>query len=343
MLRRSISIFLILAILIVPFSNVYAAQIDATIFAQTDEGFGELNAKQTLIIEYEDSKSRALFEGMNKNIEFTVDSSEDIKALLNIMNQNLRELNSPATFSDAKLHYAATISGDKSSAFIAIKIIIDFSINNLVVSGDPITGLKSDLNWRGLKVDGPVIINAPGIGAMNINNMKGLLEKTYPEIMNVLSHEAGDLLTIPILDFSGVKELPMANWHSSFDATGAVKEAEKYKLVGDIPPVITILAKGESSFREGILREIEIEREININGEHVKLTLTMPGALASIRLAGYAVTEVSGTNEYAVVTNNPPVGKQVYASQNLPIIVVAVFAAMAAVIAGAVIWKVNKK
>ncbi len=335
--------FLILAILIGSVTNVYASQIDATIFAQTKQGFGELTAIQTLSIVYKGEKVRSIFSGVEKKIEFKVDSSnEDVKKLNDMLNQNIKELKSVVGFDNINVRYIGTLRGDDSSAIVDVKVIIDFELTNFVISGDPITGIRSDLNWRGIKISEPVIINTADIGAIDINNIKGFLEKAYPEALSVLSKE-NELITKPILDFSSIKELPLSNWHSSFDAGGAVAESEKYKIAGDVPPVITILAKGEGSLREGIHRETEIDRELNIDGESVKLKMIIPASIASIRFSGYAVTEAKGDVEYVIITNNPPAGKQVYSSQNLPITVVAVFAAMAIVIAGIVIWRVNKK
>jgi len=343
MLGKSISTFLILAILIGSLTNVYASQIDATIFPQTKQGFGELTAVQTLSIVYNGEKVKSLFSGVDKKIEFKVDSSnEDVKKLNDMINQNIKELKSAVTFDNINVRYVGTLRGDDSSAILDVKVIIDFELTNFIISGDAVTGIRSDLNWRGLKISEPVIINIADIGAIDINSIKGFLEKAYPDALTILSNE-NELITKPILDFTSIKELPLSNWHSSFDAGGAVAESEKYKITGDVPPVITILAKGEGSFREGIHRETEIDKELNIDGESVKLKMIIPASIASIRLSGYAVTEAKGDVEYVIVTNNPPAGKQVYSSQNLPITVVAVFAAMAAVITGIVIWKVNKK
>lgn len=347
MSKRTIAMFLALSMLILPLYQANAAELNVLIFAQKDQAFGQFKAHQVVSMDYEGGKASELFNGVDESIQFTADmNTPGVRELMDRMNQNLLELNSPAQFEEITVNYKASVSGDERTALMDLAVVIDFKLTNLVVDGDTASaeGARTDLNWRGLKIDGPVIINAPEVGEIDINSMKGFLEKAAPEVANTLSAGGADeILTTPLLDFSGIKELPISNWHSSFDASLAVAEAEKYGALEDLPPVITTLAKGESSFREGQVLETVLEKDVSIDGDTVKLHMTIPPAYASIRLAGYATTEIVGDNEYAMVTDEAPVGKQIYGSQNLPIMVVAIFAGMAAAIAGVVIWKVNKK
>ncbi len=347
MSKGRIAVLLMLSTLIIPLYQANAAELNVMIFAQDDVAFGNFKAKHVASISYEGDNARELFSNIDKSIEFVADmNTPGVSELIDRMNQNLLELNSPAQFEEVTVNYRARVSGDENTALMDLTVIMDFKLKDLVIDGDTASteGARTDLNWRGLTIREPVIINPPEVGEIDINSMKGFLEKAAPEIAEVLTTGgADDVLTTPLLDFSDIKELPMSNWHGSFDASGGVAEAERYGLAADVPPVITTYAKGESSFREGQVLETEIEKDIAIDGETAKLQMTIPPAYASIRLAGYATTEIIGNDEYAIVTDQQQAGKQIYESQNLPLLVVGVFAGMAAAIAGIVIWKVNKK
>lgn len=346
MSKVRISVLLMLSMLILPLYQANAAELNAMIFAQDDKAFGNLKAKQVASISYGEGKAKELFNGIDKTIEFKADmNTPGVKEFMDKMNQNLRELNSPAQVEEITINYKGRVSGNEDTALMDLSLIIDYELKDLVIDGNPASaeGAKVDINWRGITITEPITISPEGISEININSMKGFLDKAVPEVSEALASSGADeVLSTPLLDFSDMKELSIKNWHGSFDASGGVAEAERYGLASDVPPVITTYAKGESSLREGQVLETNIEKDITINSETVKLSMTIPPAYASIRFAGYATTEVIGDNEFAIVTNEQQAGKQIYESQNLPVMVVGIFAAMAAVIAGVVIWKVNK-
>ncbi len=347
MIRLSIVIVFAL-ILALPLSKAFGAELNAIVFAQDDLSYGHFKSQYVAEIEYEDSKLKSALEGVDKKIEFKADMNvAGVRELRDMLNSKLvSELGSPAQFKDITINYKARIAGSHGIGSVDVALIIDFTLEKFVISGSTVSadGARVDLNWRGLAIREPVILNVPEIGEIDINSLKGFIIKADPELASMLeSVNALDTFSTPLLDFSEMKKLSIDRWASSFDASGAVAEASRYGLADHVPPVLTTLAKGESSLREGEVKETVITKDISIDGEKVKLKVTIPPAYASLRFAGYATTEMIGNNEYAIVTDNPPVGKQIYQSQNLPLMVIAVFAGMAAVIAGVIIWKVNKK
>ena len=347
MSKYKIAGLIALAAMLLPFSQVFAADLDVLVFPQQDIASGKFKQQHVLGINYDGGKLQEIFAERDTTIEFTADSNvQGVKELIDRLNQALLDANSPARFEDVTVMYKARVSGDESTGLIDLAVTLDFRLTDIVISGDTASpdGAQTDLNWRGIKVDGPVVLNVPEVGEIDINSIKGFLQAVDPEIAEVLeSSGAGELISKPVLDFTDYKELPLDRWHSSFDASFGVAEAEKYGISGDVPKVVTTLAKGESSLREGQVLEEVFEADLSIDGSTAKARLTIPPAYASVKIAGYATIEANELGEFAMVTDNPPAGKQVYSSGGLPVMVITIFAAMAGAIAGFVFWKARPK
>ncbi|MEM2855904.1 MAG: hypothetical protein QW416_02220 [Candidatus Nitrosocaldaceae archaeon] len=336
----------LLSILLLPLTKAFAIDLNVTIFAQEDKGIGHLEAQHVANIAYNEGPIKSLLENKEKVIKFEANmDTPGVKEIMDKMNSNLiQQLNSPAQFESINISYEGKIAGDDRSARIDAKVSVEFIIKDIVVSGDTMgDGALTDLNWRGISLNEPLIVNTAEYGEIDINSLKGLIEKLEPELAQMLQNAGvDDALSHSLLDGSDFKKLPLSNWATSFEASGASADAKRLGLTGNIPAVLTTYAKGESSFREGILKEIHIEKDIKVDNSEAKLKVTIPPAYSTIKIAGYASLESRDSNEYVLVTDYAT-GKQIYQSQNLPIMVFAGFAGIAAVIAGIVIWKVNKK
>lgn len=335
----------LLSILLLPLAKAFAIDLYVTMFAQEDKGIGHLGSQHVANIAYNEGSIKSLLENKEKVIKFEANmDTPGVKEIMDKMNSNLKQLNSPAQFESINISYEGKISGDDRSALIVAKVLVEFVIKDIVVSGNTMgDGALTDLNWRGISLNEPLIVNTSEYGEVDINSLKGLIEKLEPELAQILQN-AGvyDVVSYSLLDGSDFKKLPLSNWATSFEASGVSADAKRLGLTGNIPAVLTTYAKGESSIREGILKETHIEKNIKVDNSEVKLKVTIPPAYSTIKIAGYASLESRGSDEYVLVTDYST-GKQIYQSQNLPIMVFAGFAGIAAVIAGIVIWKVNKK
>ena len=116
-----------------------------------------------------------------------------------------------------------------------------------------------DVDWRGFGASGPVEIQTPNYGIMEINLPISLFDKYTPEIaMQLKSSDAGALLTKSIMNADGIRDQPIENWHFLFDPTGIGVDAAQYGF--QTGSVISKYTMGESSLREGIQTEKTSER-----------------------------------------------------------------------------------
>ena len=70
-----------------------------------------------------------------------------------------------------------------------------------------------DVNWRGFVVSGPVVVESPEHGRIDVNHPIAVLEAAAPEFAGkLLESEAGQIMSQPILDFTDIGERSMEKW-----------------------------------------------------------------------------------------------------------------------------------
>ena len=141
------------------------------------------------------------------------------------------------------------------------------------------------------------------------------------------------------MDADEIKEQPIGNWHFLFDPTGIGADASQYGF--QTGSVISSFTMGESSFREGLIREQVHEGSVNIDKTY-KVTSFESSGNASIDLIGFANRDVLGTSEIFGVTPNAPEGYASTSTGEFPAYMLYGMAGMAAV-GGAAMMLISKR
>ena len=133
----------------------------------------------------------------------------------------------------------------------------------------------------------PVIVQTV-YGPFNVNSPRAALDVMVPEVSKRLGDVA--VLELPIIDASGILELPLNEWHSLFDNTAIISDAKEYNYTGKY--VITHYTMGTCDvFRglcdadnEDIIEEIILDKTYTIK-------IVESDNDASIAFEGYVDTE----------------------------------------------------
>jgi len=212
---------------------------------------------------------------------------------------------------------------------IDYKIVLRPIIENFVIRD--YTGTSPallDVDWRGFGASGPVEIHTPDHGMIEINLPISLFDKYTPEIaMQLKSSDAGELLTKSIMNADGIRDQPIGNWHFLFDPTGIGADAAQYGF--QTGSVISSFTMGESSLREGLIRE-QIHEAAFVSDKTYKVTSYESSGNASIDIIGFANRDTLGNSEIFGVTPNAPEGYASTSSGEFPAYILYGMAGMAA-------------
>ncbi|TAK27158.1 MAG: hypothetical protein EPO37_00965 [Nitrosarchaeum sp.] len=285
--------YVILTLLILSSFMPYAqaAQLDAKIPTGEETINPSFQFLRVIYIEYPNGGEIAkLLQGKTQTISFSADSkTTDMDNLINQINQNLRSIPSDAFITDAKINYQAILSGNKNSAVIEYKIELIPTITNHVIQSQ---SEKStiDANWRGIKLDQPILIDTE-YGSFDINNPKSALDVLLPDVMTKIKDKNIKILELPILDASGILNLPLHKWQSLFDNTAIIPGAVEYKFSGKY--VITHYTMGECSVEVGACNDRKWSQDFEIDKKYsIKIVESQDDA--SIAIEGYADSSTFG-------------------------------------------------
>ncbi|MDH5659281.1 MAG: hypothetical protein OEY17_08065, partial [Nitrosopumilus sp.] len=260
---KQILLAIILVAGLVPYAS--AAQLDGTILYQQDTTEPSFQFLRIIYIEYPNGGDISeLLRGKNQAISFEADSETlGMDELVKSLNKNLREISSNAVVSDAKINYQAILQGNENSAVIEYKVQLVPTITNHVMT----TGFEKstvDANWRGISIDEPTVLQT-SYGSFDVNNPKSTLDVMIPEVSKNLNVS---ILEMPLIDASGILELPLYKWHSLFDNTAIIPGAVEYNYTGEY--VITHYSMGECSIGVGPcgdrlwVEDIELDKKYTI-------------------------------------------------------------------------------
>ena len=305
--------YLMFFVLVIVFGfvpNVSAAQLDAAILS--DDLFVEPSFEflRVMYIEYSEGGELAqLLQNKTQEITFIADAdTPGVDNLIKQLNQNLQNLPSNAIVTDAEIHYSAILKGNADSAVIEYKIqLLPMLTDHVIVSGFEKSTV--DANWRGISLDGPIVIDTD-FGLFDINNPKSALDVMIPDISAKLSNVT--IIEMPIIDASKILDLPLHKWHSLFDNTAIIPSAAEYKYVGEF--VITHYSMGECNLETGFCNDREWIEEVSLDSDYT-IRIIESSDDATIAIDGYVDTtvidgvEVFQTNLRAPVTQEPDTGK----------------------------------
>lgn len=262
-----------------------------------------------------------------------------VSQLINSVNNALLEAKSPAQASALTVSYTAVLRGDPTRATVSYKVDLKPTLESYVLESDG-TSHIIDLEWRGIAINNPVVVNAPEIGEIDINRPIGLFQALYPDIATKLSNSpASEVMHDPIMNFKPF-DFPMASWHTLFDPVGIYGGAVDLQGT-EGASVLSVYAYGEGSIREGVHLAEEKDASANIDGADIRVHSTTPPPSGQITIAGYSNHQESGGTEFATVTADAPDGVQT-SSGGFPIQVLLVFGGMMGAIAVFILYKARK-
>jgi hypothetical protein len=339
----------IAALLISSFvSQAFAADLQALVVPTRESMVPSYIGVKTITLNYPSgsSISQAL-DGENRRISFTLNgtaSEEDTTGVTNLIgeiNNALLVAKSPAHTSSVTVSYNAVLRGDAERTTISYKTEIKPTIESYVLEVQESAGSQIiDLEWRGIVINDPIIVNAPDIGEIDINHPAGLLQAFYPDVASaLLSSPAGEIFEEPLMDYKAF-DFPMANWHQLFDPVGAYGGGVGLQGT-EGASVLSVYAYGEGSLREGVHLAEEKDATATIDGANVAVHSITPPPSAQITVAGYSDEQLSGETEFAVVTADAPAGVQT-STGGFPIQVLLVLGGMMGAIAIFILYKARK-
>lgn len=309
-------------------SNSWAAQLDATINPNADTSTFKMSYLKTIHIWYEDGGVMGdELRGNDVTVSGQYDSGHpDVQSLIERLNGAIFQSGSQVSISDMEVDYTFGLYGGDKSASIDYKIILNGTLVNYVITQDSQKTLV-DLGWRGLSVDGSVVIDG-----QEINDPFTFVEDNLPVTRDVISGTTGErIFDEYLLNADFVLEQPLENWHFLFDPTGVTEDARTFGL----DPTISGFVKsswtmGESNLQQG--RQVErVEEEIiMVDQEYVVKSIQSPDQ-GNLDIIGYGVIDILEGVEIAGVTPTAPEGAGNTATGDFPIMIIYGMAGMAAV------------
>ena len=294
----------LLVIGLIPYAS--AAQLDASILSEEDSTEPSFQFLRVIYIEYEDNGNFSeILRGEKQTISFEAGlDTPGIDEIITNLNQNLRTISSDAIVTDVKIKYQAILQGNENSAVIEYKVQLIPTITNHVIAKS-FEKSTIDANWRGISIDGPLIIQTQ-YGLFDVNNPKSALNIMIPDISEKLNEV--NILELPLIDASNILDLPLHKWHSLFDNTAIIPGAVEYKYSGK--NVITHYSMGECSIEVGPCDDRQWIQEVNLDKKYT-IRIIESGDDATISFEGYVDTthingnEVFQTSLKSLVTQKP--------------------------------------
>ena len=346
MLKKTLVIIAFLSIFIAigSISPVFASsQLEVTIDPNSDTAIAKMTYQRSINIDYSDGgKLAETLNGMIKEVSFSADSSNPgVQSLISKINSYTLSQGSQAQITDLTLEYKSVMTGRSTSMSVDYSVTLHPTIHNLVIKqGSGNSPTLVDVDWRGFGAIGPVVINTPAYGDVEINLPISTFERFTPSLaLSLKASDASDIMSTRLMNADEIKEQPIGNWHFLFDPTGIGADAAQYGF--QTGSVISSFTMGESSFREGLIREQVHEGSVNIDKTY-KVTSFESSGNASIDLIGFANRDVLGTSEIFGVTPTAPEGYASTSTGEFPAFILYGMAGAAAA-GGAAMMLISKR
>jgi len=330
---------LIAALLIMGFvSQAYANDLNAFLVPARSTSEASFIGIKTVELRYPAGSSLAQeFNGKDERVKFemNVTSGEAI----NIINRAFASVQSPVQASSAKISYSAVLEGGPTSTRISYRVELIPMMEQYVLATEGGQDIV-DLEWRGITIEEPLVVNAPDVGEIDINHPMGLLQATHPAVAEQLANtHATQVLGDAILNFKDFNA-PMSKWQFLFDPVGTY--GGNVDLQGtEGASVLSVYSLGESSIREGTYTATEKEVDTDINGTPVLVRSTTPPPSGQVTIAGYSQIQENQGEEVALVSAEAPAGAAT-ATGGFPIQVLLVLGGMMGAVAIFVLLKARK-
>ncbi|HSB56300.1 MAG TPA: hypothetical protein VLD38_00620 [Nitrosopumilaceae archaeon] len=325
-------------------SPIWGAQLDTRLSTHLTEAQPTFKFLKTVFIEYSDGgEISKLLNGKDVLVNIEADNSTaGVSELIDKMNSNLRSIDSTAFVKDLKLTYRAHLQGQGGQAAIDYKVTIVPTITNyLLRESDGTNPALIDAHWRGLSVQGPVMITDAEHGEIDVNTLAGFLKKETPDAYAKIQGTEGEtLLNDSLIDSSGILAQPLSNWHHLFDPSGTISETAKWGYTEKL--VITSFTMGESSLREGIQGEKEKSAEFTTDKKYTIRTVESSNS-ATISIDGFVTETTLDGAEYFGSSPKVPEGYATTSTGGFPVTIMYGMAGMGAAVAVFVlVWSDRK-
>jgi hypothetical protein len=344
-----IAVGMLVLTLLVP-HVAYAADLAASLNPESGISEASFRGVKTLTLEYPVGSTLAQeLNGQNQRIEFTLNgtttgqNNTGMSGLIAALNRAFVQADSPVQASQALVSYTGVLRGGPTSTVMSYRIDLQPTLERFVLqSGEGGQGADVvDLEWRGIAINEPLVVNAPDVGQININYPIGLLQALYPSLAQKFENsQATEVLNEPILNFDEFNA-PMTTWHVLFDPVGAYGGSVGLEEVAGGAQALSVYSLGESSLREGAHRIVERDATATIGGATVNVHSTTPPPSGQIQIAGYSDHRESGGAWYSIVTSEAPEGVQT-STGGFPIQVLLVLGGMMGAIAVFILFKARK-
>ena len=324
-----------------------SSQLEVTIDPDSNVALAKMTYQRSIVIDYSDGGKLAdTMNGKSGVISFTADkSTPGMQSLIIKLNSYIAGKGSQAQITDLKLDYLATMTGRDSNLSLDYKIVLRPLVENFVIkAGSASSPTLIDIDWRGFGAVGPVVIYTQQYGDIEINLPISAFDKLLPPslVLSLKASEAGELLSTRMLDADGIKNQAVGNWHFLFDPTGISVDASQHGLDSEITGnVVSRFTMGESSLREGLIRELVNESMFTSDKVYTIKTIES-SANASVDVIGFANRDVLGSSEIFGVTAQAPEGYASTSSGEFPAFILYGMAGMAA-IGGAAIMIISQR
>ena len=276
----------------------YGTQLDAEILSDSLQLEPSFKFLRVIYVDNpEGGEISKLFS--DNTVKFSVNSSDtDLSELISQINNSIRDSGSSAIVTAVNLNYQAIISTQKDSATIEYNIeIIPTITNHIAIDG---TLVLVDSKWRGFQIDEPIIIETIQYGNFDVNDPATVLKIALPQVYSQLKDV--DVLSIPIIDASGILELPMSKWHYLFDPTAELASAPEYGYKGFLTSEYSM---GECTILIGACNDREWISTILLDKEYtIRAIESRDDAVISVE--GYT-TLYQGTEVIGVTTERPDI------------------------------------
>ena len=344
-MKKSIVIiaFLSIFIAISGISTVFASsQLEVTIEPGSDTAVAKMTYQRSINIDYSDGGQLGEMNGLTKELSFSADSSNPgVQSLISKINSYILSKNSQAQVTDLTVDYRTVMTGRSTSMSVDYTIVLHPTIQNFVIkagSGNDPTLI--DVDWRGFGAVGPVVISTPAYGDVEINLPISTFERFTPSLaLSLKASDAAEIMSTRLMNGDEIKEQPIGNWHFLFDPTGIGVDAAQHGF--QTGSVISSFTMGESSLREGLIREQVREGSFNIDKTY-RISSFESSGNASIDILGFANRDVLGTSEIFGVTPNAPEGYASTSSGEFPAFILYGMAGAAAA-GGAAMMMISKR
>jgi len=332
-LKKTIVIiaFLSFFVAISGLSPVFASsQLEVTIDPNTDTAIAKMTYQRSINIDYSDGGKLAEMNGLSKKISFSAETSNpDVQSLISKINSYILSQGSQAQITELTVEYKSLMTGRSNSMSVDYTVVLHPTIHNFVIKqGSGNAPTLVDVDWRGFGAIGPVVINTLAYGDVEINLPLSTFERFTPSLaLSLESSDAGEIMSARLMDGDEIKAQPIGNWHFLFDPTGIGADASKYGF--QTGSVISSFTMGESSLREGLIRE-QVHESTFSSDKIYRITSYESSGNASIDIIGFANRDTLDNSEIFGVTPNAPEGYASTSSGEFPAFILYGMAGMAA-------------